>query len=292
MPTARVAPCSAQQPRVEPFAAGQIDRRLAGQVADELHQREALDVGAPGLLLGSLILLGDRIVVGGHLAAPRKKCPGGVQVSLMNGGTAAKRKNAGSWINPAGYPRLRCGAIAAIPLLRLERVIGSMPILTAAREFSPCSPRPPFGPLPSPRAASTMHPTRITTESWRLRSWPRHCCGWTALATGRSAATARSPRSSPTSTSRSAARWSATLSPESDDWFRRRQLADAAASSAGATSSPTSARACPGSGGCCPRVWSGDRIWPASRNRDCRWPRRTARRSARSGTPRWAAACR
>ena len=54
------------QPGVEPLPAGQVQDAEFGGVADEAHQREALDERSPRLLLGSLVLLGDRVVIGRH----------------------------------------------------------------------------------------------------------------------------------------------------------------------------------------------------------------------------------
>src|SRR5262249_51755414 len=61
---------------VEAFAAGHVQHAQSMGITDELHQGEALDVGAPRLLLGSLVLLGDGIVVGDHRSRSR---PGPVQ---------------------------------------------------------------------------------------------------------------------------------------------------------------------------------------------------------------------
>jgi hypothetical protein len=47
----------ADHPGVGSFPAGDVDYRLAGRIADQLHQGESLDMGAPRLLLRAFVLL-------------------------------------------------------------------------------------------------------------------------------------------------------------------------------------------------------------------------------------------
>src|SRR6516165_5141952 len=60
----------ADYPGVETFPAGDVDHLLAGWIADQPHQRESLDIGAPRLLLRARVLLRDGIVFRCH-ARPR-----------------------------------------------------------------------------------------------------------------------------------------------------------------------------------------------------------------------------
>src|SRR6516164_11056364 len=60
----------ADYPGVETFPAGDVDHLLAGWIADQPHQRESLDIGAPRLLLRAFVLLRDGIVIRRH-ARPR-----------------------------------------------------------------------------------------------------------------------------------------------------------------------------------------------------------------------------
>ena len=61
-----LGPLSPEASGIEPFAAGQVHDRLAREVADQAHQGEGLDGGAPGLSFGPPVLGGDGVVVGEH----------------------------------------------------------------------------------------------------------------------------------------------------------------------------------------------------------------------------------
>src|SRR5262249_39500783 len=51
---------------VEAFSAAHVEDGQPAGVTDQVHQREALDVGTPRLQLGPFVLLGDGIVASGH----------------------------------------------------------------------------------------------------------------------------------------------------------------------------------------------------------------------------------
>src|SRR5215469_15775994 len=62
----------ADHPGVEAIPAGEVDNRLAGWIANQPHQGEGLDVGAPRLLLRATVLLRNRIIIRGHARKPKK----------------------------------------------------------------------------------------------------------------------------------------------------------------------------------------------------------------------------
>jgi hypothetical protein len=89
------------QSGVEPLAAGQVQDAQSGGVADEFHHCEALDEGSPRLLFGSLVLLGDRVVIGCHDGlSPNRLRRGAIAIQSaatfhhvhvrFSGGTAAR----------------------------------------------------------------------------------------------------------------------------------------------------------------------------------------------------------
>jgi hypothetical protein len=56
----------ANEPAVKSLAAGNVDDGLSRRIADQFHQGEGFDTASPGLQFGSLILLGDGVIIGCH----------------------------------------------------------------------------------------------------------------------------------------------------------------------------------------------------------------------------------